>query len=164
MWFVRVVILILIPAYCTALCGQQNDWLHLEILKSDRKQVELILGKPVKYIKGFGTYRTGTGIFSVWYSKASCSFERNGVTINVPRDTITRMHVLLNKSLPLSTYVSDLGSLSKRTPFRDNKTYYYSVDESEVWQTITPSSGLEFVYSVSFQPAGNERKKLTCNK
>lgn len=93
--------------------SQTQEWRKFVALESTREDVEKVLGKPEIYFHSFGTYKTQTGTFSVWYSKGGCHKNVEGLQYKIPAQIMIGLRVYMNEALPLENYISDKESYKK---------------------------------------------------
>lgn len=148
-----------VPIFC-----QNLEWVKLTPLKSNRKEVEKILGKPTKYFPTFGIYQTNFGKFYVWYSQGGCKQKKEGQQWNIPSQKLTRIFLYTQTDLPLGSYVTNTNEYKKvKHPTNDNRTFYLSPNESLIYETITTEKNTEFVNSIELQPT-RDKKYLLCKE
>lgn len=141
---------------------QQGDWRNLVPLESNKAEVEKVLGKPDKYFKTYGNYKTEIGQFSVWYSKGSCRKKVEGLQWNVPPGRMTRLVVYPNKARPLMFYLTnEKDFVRQESPGGYSRYQYLSPDESIVFETILRGDKSEYVESIELQP-GKHKEVFRC--
>lgn len=148
-------------SYC-----QIQDWMNLVPLKSSRKDVEKILGKPEKYLQTFGIYSTTIGNFYVWYSGGGCKKKIEGRQWNVPAQKLTVISLTPKDWLPIETYIKNKDEYKRVIPKgsgMDHRVFYFSTDETIIYQTITTEKNIEYVEQINLEP-GIDKMYLLCKK
>lgn len=103
--------------------SRAQDWRGLIPMQSNRKDVENLLGKPEKNIKGFGKYKNKDETVSVWYSIGNCK-TKQGLNWNVGEDTVTAISIRFEKETSLDSLKWDISKFSKRNHPRDESRFF----------------------------------------
>jgi len=135
-----------------------GTWNGITLLKSNKADVERILGKSSK-----GRHETVREIVVPWYSDGFCKNAKNGAW-NVPKETVTGILVSQKLSLPISEHVgSNLIDFEKiPVPKFKERFLYLNRDRSLEIQTQI-KDGVEEVIYTAYRPASVE-EGLRCKK
>ena len=111
---------------------QTGDWQRIVPLHSSRKDVEKLLGSPSEVLTNSVLYRTKDEVVIIFYSNGSpCGTK--GSQWRVPRDTVERISVTLNRGLPLSQFnIDEVKYKRKLGGHRSEDLYYVSEEKGEV--------------------------------
>ena len=145
--------------------GQYGEWSKFVPLKTQRAEIEKLLGPPDKYFATYGTYDTKEGSFSVWYSDGKCLSNRAGLQYNIPAGLLTRIYFRSNKSLSMRDYAQtpDRFVVAIDHGSKSGRFFYVSEDNSKVFEIIPETDGTEKVYGIWIQPDKNGEQFL-CRK
>lgn len=146
------------PGFC-----QENTWRQLEPLKSTRKQVERLIGKPIKHFKSFGIYANDPlSEYTVWYSKGHCKTEASETLYDVPAGLLTRLHITLRSERRLADFEKALETFTrKELDELKGFVFYYSADKSLTYKAYIEKDGSETLVSIAVQP-GRDKQRLRC--
>lgn len=103
-------------------------WRQIRPLRTSRKQVERLLGRP-KVVGGVNKYDFANETIDVFYLKRSCRFDRQGW--NVPVNTVTSVEIVPKKKVRLSETQWDLSKFRKEPGSFDNPSYLLFVNEED---------------------------------
>ncbi len=160
---IAIVLIFLSTAFCLSSHAQVvgGSWRGIVLLKSDKAEVEKLLGKP----KGKSDiYETEKETVTVWYNKGFCK-ENKKSTWNVKRDTVVGMIVSPKLSVDISKYVGgDLKNFEKNADKEFKGTFLYlNSDESLEIETKISNDGVEEVIYTAYRPLKSELN-LRCEK
>ncbi len=128
---------------------------------STRTDVENLLGKSEKEIKGFGAYKNENKTVSVWYSEGNCK-TKQGLNWNIGKDVVTAISVRFENEVLLSSLKMEINKFSKRNhPNSDYSFFYTSPNENIIIQTFEEKVGKEEVWYIEFRP-GKQYFHLLC--
>lgn len=133
--------------------GFAQAWRQIRPLRTSRKQVEKVLGRP-KVIGGVSSFDFANETIDVFYLKRSCRFERQGW--NVPVDTVTSVRIAPKKKVRLSETQWDLSKFRKELGSFDNPSHSLFVNEED-GVTLSVIDGV--LDSYSFGPRRRDKKK-----
>lgn len=108
--------------------GFAQAWRQIRPLRTSRKQVEKLLGRP-KIVGGVSTYDFANETVGVFYLKRSCRIDPQGW--NVPVSTVTSVRIELKKKIRLSETQWDLSKFRKEPGSFDNPSYLLFVNEED---------------------------------
>ncbi len=132
-------------------------------LESTREEVEKILGKPDKYFATYGSYETGMGKFSVWYSTGKCRKDVEGRQYKVKANLMTALLVYLKYGPLVKSTIPDISNYTRQKSPNFDRYLYLSKDESTTYETIVYGNSTERVYSESIEPSKDKRHLLCKN-
>ena len=148
----------------------RNSWRALAPLRSDRKDVEALLGSPARDWGTSATYETDHEGIVAKYSDGSC--DATSADWNVPRGTLIELIVNPNPSFLLQELHLDTRQYERRQIFPypeiDNPPHVWNyIDDLHGITIRTQSSrgggGEEMVVSITYAPEARDAK-LRCNR
>ena len=157
----NVVLIIVFSVFCFA-----QDWNGLTVLKSTRKDVEKVLGKPSKNIKNVNyNYYTDEETILLDFASGKCT-RRDSFEWKVKKGTLVNITIYKKKRPLLSTFDFDIKTFSKEDiDFHIERRYYRSPDRSISLEVSVSNKGekdeKEEVLSIIYSPK-KEDYNLLC--
>ncbi len=152
--------IILIVPLLSLPASVNEGWMSLVPLRSTRGDVERLLGPPSGPCKGLCRYETKSEVIFVRYSQEPCSNKDDNRWL-VPPDTVTELHVNLEKRPKLSSLKLNLKNF-KRTDDPELHGYTsYTSEELGVSYSVSVDSR---VYSINKFPSRKDDEALICRR
>lgn len=133
--------------------GFAQAWRQIRPLRTSRKQVEKMLGRP-KVIGGVSSFDFANETIDVFYLKRSCQFDRQGW--NVPVNTVTSVRIVPKKKVSLADTQWDLSKFRKEPGSFDNPSHSLFVNEKD-GVTLSVIDGV--LDSYSYGPRRRDKTK-----
>jgi hypothetical protein len=106
----HLMILALMTLFSSVALGQnwkiEDGWKNIKVFKTDRSEVEKLLGNPVEINKRETTYKNGNVLIRIYYSaEKCCDPEYYGCGYNIPKDTVFSYEVIYSAEVILKQNV-----------------------------------------------------------
>jgi len=158
------IVLSVIAFYSSSVFCQETGWRELVPLKSDRSEVEKILGRPTTFFETYGNYKTPIGKFHAWYAQGGCKQSSEGLQWNVPASKLTKLLFYPKKAVTLDFYLASMeGFVKQPSPGGFSRFLYTAADDSITYQTIVSKNLGEIVNSIELDP-NKAMQHLLCKK
>ena len=143
--------------------AQAKGWRGIVPLHSTRTDVEQLLGKPNEKLATYSVlYRTMNETIIVDYAQGrSCGRENAGNQWKVPRYTVERILVTLNRGVPLTQLGIDETKYKKRSGGDRPEDVYYVNEENGETLRVFQDEVLEMTY---FPAAADEHLRCPAKR
>jgi hypothetical protein len=142
----------------------EDGWKGIKPLRTDKKSVEKLLGKPEIDNNGYHGYRTEEAFIRVNYSTLPCQdnqYKRG--EYNIPKDTVLNYSVRPQKL----TLLSNLN-FKKEQYYKDTSGDANSVrlinNEEGITISVQDQEKTEYFSGVDFRPSKDDAEKFKCDK
>jgi hypothetical protein len=137
-----------------------NEWKGLVPLRSNRSDVERVLGSPAMPPTAFEIYKTETERVDVLYSAGPCS-SSHSANWDVAKDVVISLNVIPQKSTSIRSLSLDPKKYSRiRESHPENWFQYWNRREGVIVHSILQGK-MEYLYFIEYGPSAQD-EALRC--
>lgn len=138
----------------------ENGWEGIKTLQTNKTEVEKLLGTPTDSSDYATEYKTEEAWISVKYSSEPCRKNENGRgDYNVPKDTVLKYDVSLNKALKLADFKYNRDKFKQEAGGG-----YFENSDAGIYFITRKRDNSEYISSITFEPGirntGNRKCKM----
>lgn len=141
----------------------EDGWKGIKPLRTNKAEVEKLLGKPGIDSSGFYGYKTNEAFVRVNYSTTPCNKSEMGRgDFNVPQGTVLDYHVILEKPVLISELNFKRNDYYRDTSGHSNGNPIYATGDHSIIISAFIRDGVEFASRFDYRPSKKDAEEFTC--